>query len=118
MEQGSIALGEADHGVVDGAVAMGVEAHGLAHDVGGLGPGSGKEAHFIHGVEQLPVGGLEAVDLRNGPGEDDGHGVGHEIGFQGIGDRLLQHLGPQAEDVGVIYFLFVLIGSFLLWHSS
>ena len=48
----------------------------------------------------------------------DSKGNFGEIGFQGIGDRLLQHLGPQAEDVGVIYFLFVLIGSFLLWHSS
>ena len=36
--------------------------------------------------EQLPVGGLEAVDLRNGPGDDDAHGIGHVVGLQRVGD--------------------------------
>ena len=118
VEQGTVAFGEADHGVVDGAVPVGVEAHGLAHDIGGLGPGPGEEAHLIHGIQQLPVGGLEAVDLRDGPGEDHRHGVGHEIGLHGVGDELLQHLGPEAHDVGIIYFWLVFIGGLLLRHSA
>ena len=47
-------------------------------------------------------GGLEAVDLRDGPGDDDAHGVGHIVDFQRLGDGLLQHFGPQAHDVGVL----------------
>ena len=101
MEQGPVPLGEADHGVVDGRVAVGIEAHGLAHDVGGLGPGPGEQAHLVHGVEELAVAGLEPVDLRDGPGDDDRHGVGHVVGLQGVGDGLLQHGGPQAHHVGV-----------------
>ena len=38
----------------------------------------------------------------DGPGEDHRHGVGHEIGLHGVGDELLQHLGPEAHDVGII----------------
>ena len=34
--------------------------HGLAHDVGRLGPALGEKAHVVHGVKQLPVGGLKA----------------------------------------------------------
>ena len=67
VEEGSIAPGEADHGVVDGLVAVRIELHGLAHHVGGLGPRSAQQLHLIHGVEKLPVGGFEPVDLRDGP---------------------------------------------------
>ena len=46
------------------------------------------------------MGGLEAVDLRDGPGDDDAHGVGHVVDFQGIGDGLLHHLAVEAHDPG------------------
>ena len=76
--------------------------------------------HLVHGVQQLPVGGLEAVDLRDGTGYDDRHGVGHIVDFQSLSDGLFQHLGPQAHDVGIIYFFCPLIGDFLFrhWYQS
>ena len=91
MEQGTIALGQTDHRIVDGRVAMWVQFHGGAHNIGTLGPGPAKQVHLVHGVQQLPVAGLESVDFRNGPGNDDAHGVGHVVVFQGVGDRLLLH---------------------------
>ena len=61
--------------------------------------------------------GLEAVDLRDGPGDDDRHGVGHVVQFQRLSNGLLQHLGVQPHHVGVIKFL-SLLGSLLLpWDS-
>ena len=101
-QQSAVALGETHHRIVDGGVTVGIQAHGLAHDVGGLRPCSRQQAHFIHGVEQLAVGGLEAVDLRDGAGDDDAHGVGHIVGLQRVGDGLLHHRRPEAHDVGVI----------------
>ena len=101
-QQSAVALGETHHRIVDGGVAVGIQTHGLAHDVGGLRPRSRQQTHFIHGVEQLAVGGLEAVDLRDGAGDDDAHGVGHIVGLQRVGDGLLHHRRPEAHDVGVI----------------
>ena len=58
------------------------------------------------------MGGLEAVDLRDGAGDDDAHGVGHVIRFQRLGDGLLQNLRPQADDIGIIvFFCFFLLFS-------
>ena len=50
-----------------------------------LGAAPRQQAHFIHGVQELAVGGLEAVDLRNGAGDDDAHGVGHIVLVQRLG---------------------------------
>ena len=116
VEQCAVAPGEAHHSVVDGGVAVGVELHGLAHHVGALGAVAAQQVHLIHGVQQLPVGGLEAVDLRDGPGDDDAHGVGHVVQFQRLGDGLLQHLGPQAHDVGVVDLLRPVLRGLLLSH--
>ena len=73
---------------------MRVKAHGLADDVGGLCTAAGYQSHFIHGVKQLTVRRLEAVYLRDSPGDDSRHGVGHKIDLQRLGDGLLQHLCP------------------------
>ncbi len=116
-QQGAVAPGEAHHGVVDGGVAVGVEAHGLAHDVGGLGPGSRQQTHLVHGVQQLAVGGLEPVDLRNGPGDNDAHGVGHVVGLQRVGDGLFHHRRVKADDVGRVYLMLVVVGFFLFGHG-
>ena len=97
MQQGLIPPGQPHHGVVDGGVAMGVQLHSLAHDVGAFRPGRTQKPHFIHGEKQFPVGGLEAVDLRDGPGEDDAHGVGHKILPQGIADILLDDLACPGD---------------------
>ena len=70
VQQRLVALGQTHHRLVDGLIAVGVETHGLTHDVGALGAAAGQQPHFIHGVQQLPVGGLEAVDLRNGAADD------------------------------------------------
>ena len=50
-----------------------------------------EQPHPVHGVEQLAVRGLEAVDLRDGAGDDDAHGVGHVVGLQRAGDGVFQH---------------------------
>ena len=113
-QQGLVARGETHHGLIDGGVSVGIQAHGLAHDVGALGPGAGEQAHLVHGVQELAVRGLEAVDLRDGPGDDHRHGVGHEVLLQRLGDGLLQHLGAQAKDIGIVKFL--LFGFFFLRH--
>ena len=49
---------------------MRIQFHGLSNYICAFGTSSGKETHFIHRIQQLPVGGLEAVNLRNGPGHD------------------------------------------------
>ena len=116
MEQSPIPPGETDHGLVNGTVPVGVELHGGPHHVGRLGAAPGEQLHLVHGVQQLPVGGLKPVNLRNGPGDDDAHGVGHIVDFQGVGDGLLQHLGVQPHHVGVIRFFRPLRGGFLLCH--
>ena len=46
---------------------------------------------LIHRIQQLAVGGLEAVDLRQGAADDDAHGVGHIVRFQRAGDGVFQH---------------------------
>ncbi|MPN37572.1 hypothetical protein SDC9_185092 [bioreactor metagenome] len=116
MQQGAVAPGEADHGVVNSGVPVGVELHGGAHDVGRLGAPPAQQVHLVHGVQQLPVGGLKAVDLRNGPGDDDAHGVGHVVELQRLGDGLLQHLGPKAQDIGIVCFSTPVPGRFFLWQ--
>ena len=64
------------------------------------------------------MGGLKAVQLRDGPGDDDAHGVGHEVGLQGFGDGLLLDRGTQAHDVGVVDPGGALLRGFLLWHNN
>ena len=100
-QQGAVAPGQTHHGLIDGGVAVGVELHGLADDVGALGARAGQKPHLVHGVQKFPVGGLEAVDLRDGAGDDDAHGVGHVVLFQGVGDGLFGGLAAQSEDIRV-----------------
>ena len=90
-QQALVAAAHAHHGVVDGGIAVGVQVHGAAHDVGRLGACALEQAHLVHGVQQLAVRRLEAVDLRQRAADDDAHGVGHIVGFQRAGDGVLQH---------------------------
>ena len=92
MQQRLISAGKAHHRVVDGGVAVRVELHRLADDVGALCTRGTEKPHFVHCEEQLAVGGLEAVDLRDGSREDDAHGVGHVVLLKRLHDRLLHHL--------------------------
>ena len=102
VQQRTVALGKAHHRVIDGGVAVGIEPHGLTDDVRALRARAVQQSHLIHGIEELAVAGLEAVDLRNGARDDDRHRVGHIVRLQRIGDALLDHVRTQAEDVGVI----------------
>ena len=118
VQQRLVALGQTHHRLVDGLIAVGVETHGLTHDVGALGAAAGQQPHFIHGVQQLPVGGLEAVDLRDGAADDHRHGVGHIVLVQRSGDGLLHHRAPQPHHVGVARVPYFLFFCFLLCHRK
>jgi hypothetical protein len=66
---------------VNGGIPVGVViTHRVAHDFGafaGLAPGG--QIEFLHGVQDAPLGRLEAVShVRQGAGDDDGHGVVQE----------------------------------------
>ena len=113
-QQSLIACGKTHHSFINGRVAMGVQLHGLAHDIGALGASAGQKTHLEHGVQQLAMGGLETINLRDGPGDNDAHGIGHVVGLQGFGDGLFQHLGPQAHHIGIVVILLFL--GFLLSH--
>ena len=119
-QQALVAPAHPDHGVVDGGVAVGVQVHGGAHDVGGLGPRPLQQAHAVHGVQQLAVGRLEAVDLGQGPADDDAHGVGHIVGLQGAGDGVLQD-AARVQDLDPLPQLgahrFGCFSGLFFWHS-
>ncbi len=71
-------LRHACHGLVHGRIAVRmVLAEHLADDAGGLLIGGVRaDAHVVHGVQNAPVDGLEAVaSIRQGAGDDDGHGI-------------------------------------------
>ncbi len=106
-----VAAAEPDHRLVDRGISVGIEPHGLAYDVGGFGPSAGEQAHFIHGIEQFSVGGFEAVNFRNGPGQNHTHGIGHEIDFQCLGNGLFYHFRMEphhARDISVRSLVFLL----------
>ena len=84
-------LGQADQGVIHGRVAVGViPAQHVAHAGGGLLEGAVRgQIVLVHGVENPPVHGLQAVPhVGQGPAHDHGHGV-FNIGF-----FHLRHQGP------------------------
>ena len=90
-QQALVAAAHAHHSVVDGGIAVGVQVHGAAHDVGGLCACALEQTHLVHGVQQLAVRRLEAVDLRQRAADDDAHGIGHIVGFQRAGNGIFQH---------------------------
>ena len=92
VQQRLITPAQAHHGIVDGSVAVGIQLHRLPHDIGRFGAGRAEQAHLIHGVQQLPVRRFEAVDLRDGAGENHAHRIGHVVLFQRAGDPLFHHL--------------------------
>ena len=107
MQQRFVAPCQTHHGLVNGRIAMGVQPHGLTHNVCRLGPSAGEQPHLIHGVQQLPVRGLEAVNLRDGTGHNHGHCIGHIIEFQRFRNGLLGGGTNQAHNaIGIHFFLF------------
>ena len=88
---------------------MRIQLHGLPHNVSRLGPRSPQQLHLVHGVQQLAMGRLKAVNLWDGPGHNDRHGIGHVIDLQRLGDGLFQHFRPQAHYIWVNFsgFLFI-----------
>ena len=100
-QQTFVAPAHADHRIIDGSIAVGVQVHGAAHDVGGLGASTLEQTHTVHRIEQLAVGGLEAVDLGQGAGDDDAHRIGHIVGFQGAGDGVLKD-AARVQDLNAV----------------
>ena len=106
VEQGGVAAGEADHGLVDGGITVGIELHGLSHDVGTFRPRTRQKTHLIHCVEQLSVRGLEAVDLGDRTRNDNAHDVGHVVLLDGLRNGLVDD-----GSVDKLLFAFVLLFS-------
>ena len=117
-QQRLVAGGKTNHRLVDGGVAVRVQLHGLAHDVRALLALALEQAHLVHGVEQLAVRGLEAVDLGERARDVGAHGVGHVVGLERLGNGLLRDLGVQSDDVLVADLLLFGLGlGFLLCHD-
>ena len=113
-----VAGGQTHHRLVDRGVAVRVELHGLAHDVGALLALALQQTHLVHGVEQLAVRGLKAVDLGERTRDVDAHGVGHVVDLERLRDRLVGDLGVQADDVLGVDLLFLwLVLRLLLCHD-
>ena len=117
-EQRLVAGCQTHHRLVDCGVAVRVELHGLAHNVGALLALALEQTHLVHGVEQLAVGGLKAVDLGERTRDVDAHGVGHVVDLERLRDRLIGDLGVQADDVLGVDLLFLwLVLRLLLCHD-
>ena len=96
-------LRHADHRVVDGGVAVGVVlTHDLADRPGRLLVGLvGRDARLVHGVEDAPVDGLQAIaHVRQGARHDDRHGILEE-GLLHLGSHV-GRLERAAVDVGEV----------------
>ena len=83
-----IAARQSHHGLVNRCVTVRVERQRTSDDVGAFGSAACQKSHLVHGVEQLTVSGLEAVDLGNGTRDDDAHDVGHVVFLNGVGNQL------------------------------
>ena len=117
-KQRLVAGGQTHHRLVDRGVAVRVELHGLAHNVGALLALALEQAHLVHGVEQLTVRGLKAVNLGERTRDVDAHGVGHVVDLERLRDRLVGDLGVQADDVLGVDLLFLwLVLRLLLCHD-
>ena len=117
-KQRFVARRQAHHRFVDRGIAVRVELHGLAHDVGALLALALQQTHLVHGVEQLAVRGLKAVDLGECTRDVDAHGVGHVVDLERLRDRLVGDLGVQADDVLGVDLLFLwLVLRLLLCHD-
>jgi hypothetical protein len=77
-----VVTSQTDKGVVYGGVTVRVKAHGCADDVCTLGTGTVQQSHVVHGVKQLAVRGLKAVDFGNSTRNDNAHRIGHEVLFE------------------------------------
>ena len=106
-QQRLVAARQTHHRLIDRRVAVRIELHGLADDIRRFRAVAVQQTHFIHGIEQLAVGRLEAVDLRDGARHDNAHRVGHIVLAQRIRDA------PVYRGMLFIYFRFII---FLFCH--
>ena len=97
-----ILLPESDDGVADRLVAVRVVVHRVADDVGDLVVAA--VVHFLHGVQDAALDGLEAVvEVRHGALEDDVAGVIEEIvgihrSKRGMLVRVVRHVGRMVKE--------------------
>ena len=107
-QQGFIIPCQTHHGFIDSTVTVRVQFHGLTNYIGRLCSVALQKAHLIHGIQQLSVGRLEAINFRDRTGNDDTHGIGHVVQLQCIGDALL---------LNEVIFIFFFGWSFFLSHN-
>ena len=103
-------LGQADQGVIHGTVPMGVVlTQHIAYAGGGFLEGFvGGQATLVHGVQDSPVDGLQAVPhIGQGPAHDDGHGV-VDVAVLHLLDQLGLHdvLVGEGDVLRAIVFVF------------
>ena len=91
-KQRLVARRQAHHRLVDRGIAVRVELHGLAHDVGALLALALEQTHLVHGVEQLAMRGLKAINLGECARDVDAHGVGHVVDLERLRNRLVGDL--------------------------
>ena len=89
MEQCFIGTGQTDQGFIDGHIAVRMDVHSLSHHVSALGTGTVHQSHLVHGIQDFPMSGFEAVDFGDRAGHDHAHNVRHIVLFYGIGDELI-----------------------------
>ena len=97
MQKRLIPTRQAHHRVVDRAVAVRIQLHRLPDDVRTFRARGAEQIHFIHGVKQLPVRGLEAVDFRDRARHDDAHRVRHKVLPYRVIDILLDDLARTRD---------------------
>ena len=88
-QQRLVAARQAHHSLVNGRIAVRVELHGRADNVRGLGAVAVQQPHLVHGVQQLAVRRLKAVDLRDRARHNNAHRIRHIVLAQRVRDALI-----------------------------
>ena len=83
-QQRLIAPRQAHHCFINRAVAMRVEFHGRAHNICRFCAVAAQQAHIVHRIKQLAVGGLKAVNLRDRARNNYAHCIGHIVFAQRV----------------------------------
>ncbi len=88
MNQRTVPSGQSHHRLINCLISVRIQCHGLAYNISRFRSRRIQQFHPVHGIEQLAVGRLKPVDLRDRTRYYHTHGVGHVVIEKGIGYRL------------------------------